>query len=128
MNSRGLTLLETLVALVLLGAATAMGAELTAQSLRAQARAEETAVALSIADWKLGELSALPADSLRRFVGPDEGGTTTDGREFTWRALAQADPSKRTLWHAGVAVTWANGSVTLESSIFRQAGSRGGTR
>ena len=118
-TERGFTLVEALVALTILGLAVVLALEVAAQTLRAQATAEQHLEAALLAEARLNELTLLPADSLDGY-GEPRVGTVSLSRPYRWRALVLPVPDTDDLWRAAVRVEWGDGDLDVETMFFRR--------
>lgn len=117
---RGFTLLEALVALVIVGTVVTAAMAALGGSLRVASQVEGHATAVALADARLSELSLLPTDSLAYYAQPREGRYAAPLARYAWRArLEQKQASTRALLHATVTVSWASGEYTLATDFFR---------
>lgn len=96
---RGFTLIEVLVALVVVAVAIGALARAGSQSLEVQRQLELRTAALWVAD------NQLAAISLQRPLhpGPRQGTETLDGRDWNWEARVQPAPGGD-LWRVDVLV------------------------
>jgi general secretion pathway protein I len=92
-GSRGFTLLEVLVALLVVAIAVAALGRVGVQGLDAQAEAESRTLALWVADNAIAELRLEGSVSAQRRAGTSQMG----GRSWYWDALIQAAPGDQML-------------------------------
>jgi type II secretion system protein I len=118
MTARGFTLLETLVAMTIVGLVSIGVLGAVAASGRASDRAALTLVASELAEERLAALSTLSAAALA---------DSTDGRDFEftvmpdWRWSASTVPRADSL--VALAVTIRGRGITVERYLLRPAGS-----
>jgi prepilin-type N-terminal cleavage/methylation domain-containing protein len=117
---RGFTLLEALVALMIL--ATAVTAALAAfgAGLRTAGSVHAHANGVRLAESRLSELALLPSDSLVHYADDRTGrfGAPMDG--FGWRARVTRVLGTEGLLRAVVTVTWTGGEYRLATEYFRR--------
>lgn len=124
-GGRGVALLEAVVALAILGLAIVSIVESASSALRAQAAGRRHREAVLVADARLGELAAAPAESLRAFVAGRDGAATLGGRRYRWRVQAVAADDSTEVWRVAVTVAWdeagaaRDGRVVLVSAVYR---------
>lgn len=123
----GFTLLEALVALLLVGLGVVGALEAASRTLRTQADVGRHAEAASLADERLSALSLLPRDSLAACCDARWRTVRLDDRRYRRRADV-AEAGGEGLWRAAVEVAWEDGTVRLETLVYRPdrlAGARG---
>jgi hypothetical protein len=106
-------------ALLIIGTAAVVVVGGLTEAIRAQHRVRRHVEAVALADAKLGELAALPDDSLPRATRAGRFGAPFSGyrwRTAVWRA-AVASP----LVEATVAVEWDGGSYALATTLYRRS-------
>ncbi len=118
-TDRGFTLIEAVVSLFVLGLALVAALEFTARSLRTQAEAVRHLEAVALAEWRMNQLAAQPADSLPRYTVARRGATEIAARRYTWTVLARREPTEPELWRAAVRVEWGRGEFDLETVLYR---------
>lgn len=119
-DSDGFTLLETMVALVILGVALLAVFEAASQALRAQGVAEHQVEAVSLAEYKMNTLVAFPLDSLRSYSNTRSGWTALGSHRYMWSAVARQVPKRPQLWRAAVVIEWEDGEFDLETTFYRR--------
>lgn len=117
---RGFTLIESVVALAIVGAVAVSVLELLSADLRGAEKARTALIASSLGRARLArlelataaELPSLP-DSLRRgrFDSPFEA--------YSWNASAVAISGELDLYDARVAVTGPNGATEIRTRLYR---------
>lgn len=116
----GFTLLEALVALVIVGTVVTAAMTALGGTLRVASQVDGHATAVALADARLNELSLLPIDSLAYYAQPREGSYAAPLSSYHWRArLEQKQASTRSLLRATVTVSWPNGEYALATDFFR---------
>lgn len=93
MRARGFTLLEVLVALVVIAVAVAALARAGGQAINGQFEAEQRTMALWVADNLLAELRLDPPGQ----TGRSQGSTPMGGRNWHWDVLIQPAPGDEML-------------------------------
>jgi len=117
-GERGFTLVEALVALLIVGLAIAAAIEAVQLVLHAQAGVLRQREAAAVAEWKLNELATLDRDSLATLAAGRSGEVNLHTR-YQWRAMAVPEPGSRVLWRAAVVVDWGDGDLALETLLWR---------
>ena len=115
----GFTLLETLAALTIVGMAVVVLMAAFGEGLRGQALASRHVEAVALAEARMSELAALPADSLRRPAVVREGGFAPPFERYRWQTRLERDARHPRLVAATVVVRWARGEYVLETELFR---------
>ena len=117
----GFTLIEALVALVVMSLAVVTLAAATSQALCVEAATLDHLTAATLADARMSEITALPLGGLARF-NPTRTGRFGDGNErFSWTATVTRVPDSPHLFRTLVRVSWAAGSVEVASVVHREA-------
>jgi prepilin-type N-terminal cleavage/methylation domain-containing protein len=119
-NRPGFTLVESLVALVIAAAITIGAMEAVGAGLRAQGAGNAHLTAVSLAETKLAELTALPADSLSGERTVREGVFPPPFAAYTWRGIIAGEPGSPALRGVGVVVSWPGGEFSLETVVYRR--------
>ena len=124
----GFTLLEALVALLVVGLGIVGAVEAASRALRTQAGVGRRAEAAALADERLSALSLLPRDSLAACCDARWRTVRLDDRRSRRRSeVAEAEDDG--LWRARVEVAWGDGSFRVETLLYRpdrRSGTRGG--
>jgi prepilin-type N-terminal cleavage/methylation domain-containing protein len=115
----GFTLLEALVALVILGVALTPLLGAVTDGLRKQGRLGEAGEAVALAEARMAELAIVPADSIAAYVRPRTGWFPAPFGGYRWRALLRPDPESPALVRGAVLVEWKGGSYSLETIFHR---------
>lgn len=119
LDRRGFTLVEAVVALLILGLAlTPMLGAVTA-GVRAQGRLRAAHESVSLAEAKMNELALVPADSIAGYLRPRSGWFAEPFGGYRWRALLRPDPASPALVRGAVLVEWRDGSYSLETVFHR---------
>lgn len=115
----GFTLVEALVALLIVGAALVplLGA-LTA-GLRAQGRVAAALEGVALAEARMAELALLPVDSLAAYHAPRTGAFPPPLAGHRWSAVVRGDTASPALVRGAVLVEWPGGSYSLETVFHR---------
>ena len=119
MSSRvrqGFVLLEAVVALLVIGLATAGALELFSAHLRAAARESAIATAAALAQDRMAAVRLLPPDAMPRL--PDSlarGQFAPPFADYRWRATTVRQRGEN-LYDIGIEVYWRDGSYTLATS------------
>lgn len=115
----GFTLLEALVALLVVGLAVGGSLRAASRALRTQGQATRQAEATALAESRLNELDVLPPDSL---AGLDPAGwreRALSGRRYRQRSSARRLGGFEHLWHVRTVVAWKEGRVHLSTTFYR---------
>ncbi|HEU0300269.1 MAG TPA: type II secretion system protein [Longimicrobium sp.] len=115
----GFTLLESLVALVILGVALTPLLSAVTDGVRAQGRLGAAHEAVSLAEAKMAELALMPVDSIPRYLQPRSGWFAAPFAGYRWRALLRPEPASPALVRGAVLVEWKDGSYSLETIFHR---------
>lgn len=118
-GEEGFTLLEALVALLILGAALVPLARSLTAGLTAEDRLRGHLQAVSLAEARLNQLSLLPVDSVAAYLQRREGAFAPPFQGYRWRALLRPMPESPALVQTAVQVGWAEGQYTLETIFHR---------
>jgi prepilin-type N-terminal cleavage/methylation domain-containing protein len=116
----GFTLVEALVALVIAGLIVVGVMEAVAAGFRTQASAGANLTAVGLAETKLAELAALPADSLPAETTIRDGAFPPPFVGYRWRTIIEGDPATPALRGAAVLVEWDGGEFSLETVLYRR--------
>lgn len=117
---RGFTLLEALVALVLVATVVAAALGSFGTSLRGAALVNAHAHAVALADVRMSELTLVPAESLAYYAQAREGIFAPPFERYRWRARLARAPRSPALLRATVVVSWRDGQYPLATEIFRR--------
>ena len=115
----GFTVLEALIALVIIGFAVVTTAEALGGGLRAEGQVSRHLEAVALAESRMNELGALLRDSTAYYADGRDGVFAPPFESYRWRATIQPVPNVRSLIHANVSVTWERGSYALETLFYR---------
>jgi prepilin-type N-terminal cleavage/methylation domain-containing protein len=116
---RGVTLLETLVALAVISLIAASALATAAAQTRLTTRARRTERAEWLATERLAMLRVLPATALRslpdsiavgRYAPPNDG--------FAWRVTSTPVLGELDLYEIGVEVGWEDGALALQTRRY----------
>lgn len=116
----GFTLLEALVALVILGTAVSAALGAFGGGLRAAAAVHAHANGVRLAESRLNELALLPSDSLVYYADQREGRFAAPMEGFGWRARVTRVSGTEGLLRAVVVVAWNGGDYRLTTEYFRR--------
>jgi prepilin-type N-terminal cleavage/methylation domain-containing protein len=115
----GFTLIEALVALVIVGVLVVGSVDAFGAGLRAQRSADRHLEAITLADARLSELAALPADSLPRHPSVEEGRFAAPFHAYGWRTMTRRLSGSGALWAVSARVFWDGGEEALETVLYR---------
>ena len=115
----GFTVLESLIALVIVGFAVVATVEALGGGLRAERQVSHHLEAVALADSRMNELGILERDSIASYAGGRNGVFARPFQLYQWRATIQPVPGARSLFRADVAVSWQGGSYALQSVFYR---------
>lgn len=116
----GFTLLEALVALVLVATVVAGTLSVVGATLRGASLAAGHARAVALADARMSALTLVPADSFAYYARPREGGFPPPFEQYRWRARLVRDRSSPALLRATVVVGWREGEYALATEVLRR--------
>ena len=117
---RGFTLLEVLVALVLVAGGVVATIGTVSASLRGASLARAHARGVALANARMNELVLAVDDSLAYYARPRAGAFVAPFEAYRWRARLARRPLSPGLVVATVAVTWTSGEYRLETELFRR--------
>lgn len=115
----GFTLLEAVVALMVVGLAVAGSLEAASRALAGQEEATRHAEATALAETRLNQIGVLPRDSLAGLGST--GWRRLDLSDRTYRrttSVRRAEDGEH-LWRATTRVAWPGGSVELGTVFYR---------
>lgn len=115
----GFTLVETVVALLIVSLALVPLLGAANQALRDEAKIAPAHEAVALAETRMEELALLPADSLVGYLRPRESTFAAPFAAYRWHALMRTEPESASLVRAAVIVRWAGGSYSLETVFYR---------
>ena len=118
-DKRGFTLLEALMALLILGVALVPLLTSVNAGVREQGRLGAHLDAVALAEARMSELSLLPADSLALYLRTRQGWFPAPFQGYRWSALLRPEPESPALVRAAVVVQWRDGSYSLETIFHR---------
>lgn len=117
----GFTVLEALIALVIIGFAVVATVEALGGGLRAQSQVSRNLEAVALAETRLNELSLVGRDSLAYYAGGRDGVFAPPFESYRWRAAMEPVSGSQTLVRADVTVSWRGGSYALQTLFHRSA-------
>ena len=115
----GFTLVEAVVALLIVALALVPLLASARQALRGQARMGPAREAVALAEARMEELALLPADSLAAYLSPRTGRFPAPYAAWRWSALMRVEPQSPALVRAAVVVDGPGGSYSLETTLNR---------
>jgi type II secretory pathway pseudopilin PulG len=115
----GFTVLEALIALVIIGLAVVTTVEALGGGLRAEGEVSAHLEAVTLAEARMTELAALPRDSLAGYVAGRDGVFPPPFERYRWRAAIKPVAGTRSLLQASVTVAWPGRTYALETVLFR---------
>ena len=117
----GFTLLEALVALLLVGFVALTCLRALQVMLRGQAMTREHLEAVALAERRMAELALLPPDSIAAYGEPRGDVFPAPFQQYRWRALMRGVEGSPALVRAAVLVEWPRGEYSLETTFYRPA-------
>jgi type II secretory pathway pseudopilin PulG len=118
---RGFTIVEALVALVLLGAGLVPLLSSVTAGLRAEGELGATLNAIPLAEARMEELALLPVDSLAGYLTVRRGQFAPPFEAYRWSALLRPSAESPALVQAAVRLEWEGGGYSLETFFHRPA-------
>ena len=115
----GFTVLESLIALVIVGLAFVATVEALGGGLRAEGQVSRHLEAVALAESRMNELGVLERDSISLYAGGRDGAFAPPFESYRWRATIEPVSGTRALLRADVAVTWPGGSYALQTVFYR---------
>ena len=118
-GERGFTLVEVMVALTILGIAVVSLMTAASGALSTEQASTRLLEAVTLADSKLSEITALPLTELGPYLEVRSGRFPDELREYEWEATVSRSPESDRLWSAVVTVTWPKGRYGIETVFYR---------
>jgi type II secretion system protein I len=118
-DQRGFTLLEALVALVILGLALVPMMRSIGTGVREQGRLRAHLDAVSLAETRMSELALIPVDSIADYAQPRNGYFPEPFEGYRWSAVLRPDERSAALIRGAVMVRWKDGEYSLETVFHR---------
>jgi hypothetical protein len=115
-----------LAALVIVGFVAILAVGAASDGVRGQHGARRHLEAVALAEERLGELAALPTDSLLARDGARAGRFAEPFGRYAWRAQVRRASDAPALLEAEVVVTWDGGAYDLATRFHRPAAELGG--
>ena len=116
----GFTLLEALIAVVIVGLAAAAALETVGAELRTATRARHALHASALAEHRLETIRVLPVPELRSLPDSVRRGTFAAPLErYGWTAAVREVAGEPGLYDAEVVVRWEGGSFPLQTRLYR---------
>ena len=115
----GFTVLEALIALVIIGFAVVTTVEALGGGLRAEREVSAHLEAVALTEARMNELAALPRDSLVDYIAGRDGVFAPPFGRYRWRAAIEPVAGTRSLFRATVIVAWPGRTYALETVLFR---------
>lgn len=107
------------MAVLLVGLGVVGALEAASRTLRTQAEVGRHAEAAQLADERLQALALLPRDSLTSCCRAGWRVVELDDRRYRRRAAVVPSEAGSDLWRAAAEVAWEEGSVRLETVLYR---------
>jgi type II secretory pathway pseudopilin PulG len=117
----GFTVLEALIALVIIGFAVVSTVEALGGGLRAESQVSRNLEAVALAETRINELGLVGRDSLAYYAAGRDGVFAPPFDSYRWRAAMEPVSGSQTLVRADVTVSWQGGSYSLETLFHRPA-------
>lgn len=118
-DEAGFTLLEALVALMVVGLAVAGSLEAASRALAGQDRATRHAEATALAEERLNEIGVLSRDSLAGHGAAGWSRLDLSGRVYHRRSSVRRAEDDENLWRVTAEVGWSGGRVELGTIFYR---------
>lgn len=118
-DPRGFTLLEAMVALVIVGLALVPLMGSIGMGVREQGKLRGHLDAVSLAEWRMSELALVPPDSIRGYAQPRQGWFPEPFHGYRWSAVLRQDERSPALVRGAVVVRWNGGEYSLETVFHR---------
>lgn len=122
----GFTLIEALVALVVLGLVVVTMAAASSQALRVEGATLDHRRAAALADAKMSEIAALPPAGLRTYAEGLAGRFGEGNERFAWSARVTEVPESPHLFRAVLRVAWDGGSMEVATVLHHEPRIRSG--
>lgn len=124
---RGFSLLEAMLALVMVGGLLCAAFGVAAADLRASRRAADLQIASALAEDLLSRAALAPATQLREWSAGIEGEFDIPMDRFTWRLVVRPIEGEIDLLDLHAEVVWSEGSFAFGTRISPPASSAGDT-
>lgn len=118
-DQRGFTLVEALVALVIVGLALVPLLRSIGTGVREQGRLRGHLDAVSLAESRMSELALVAPDSIPAWARPRQGWFPEPFGGYRWSAVLRRDERSPALVRGAVVVRWKDGEYSLETVFHR---------
>ncbi|HEU4556786.1 MAG TPA: type II secretion system protein [Longimicrobium sp.] len=118
-DQRGFTLLEAMLALVIVGVALVPLLRSIGTGVREQGRLRAHLDAVALAESRMSELALVPPDSIRAWARPRQGWFPEPFQGYRWSAVLRQDERSAALVRGAVVVRWKDGEYSLETVFHR---------
>jgi prepilin-type N-terminal cleavage/methylation domain-containing protein len=118
-SDAGFTLVEALVALVIVGAALVPLLGGVSRAVRAQGEAAGAVEAVALAEARMAALEMLTLDSLGAYLEPRTGTFDPPFSRYRWRAVVRPTTEAPSVLQAAVVVEWDGREMALETYFHR---------
>ncbi len=115
----GFTVLEAVVALVILGLALTPLLGAVHADVREQGTLRGELEAVSLAESRMEALALIPAESIAAYVRPREGVFPAPFGGYRWSAILEPQPESPALVRGAVLVRWKGGEYSIETVFHR---------
>ena len=120
LDNAGFTLLEALVAIMIVGLAAVAALETVGAELRTASRAKHALHAAALAEYRLETLRVLPPAELRSLPDSLDGGAfPAPLQRYRWTAATREVAGEPGLFDASVVIAWDGGSFRLATRLYR---------
>lgn len=119
-DNQGFTLLEALVAVMIVGLAAVAALETVGAELRTAARAKDALTATALAEHRIETLRILSQNNLASVTDSLARGTFPPPFErYRWTAAVREVNGEPGLYDARVEVSWSGGTFPLSTRLYR---------
>jgi type II secretion system protein I len=118
-DRRGFTLLEAMLALVIVGVALVPLMRSMGMGVREQGKLRGHLDAVALAESRMSDLALVPPDSIAAYARTRQGAFPEPFQGYRWSAVLRQDERSAALVRGAVVVRWKDGEYSLETVFHR---------